>query len=408
MPFGRPVVGWLVAAGVCAATTVGLNWKTVRDPDRARTAPASSYEREPLLLSFNDTEPFLRHLDAAAAAIGHGRLVFPVSDYDCPVSFLALGGAVRAATDWPGRRVLNLFALVALFLTGLSAYGLFRELDADPALALVAAVGFQTANVAFYYPYMGHLHCAQLQWVPASVWALAAVLRTGRWSAAVALGLVMGFQVLSSPYYTLYLGYFALPAFAAGYWFAARRAGPAPSVPGLVARGGLAVAIALAVAAVYLAPRLGSMPVVHPLDPENGYHVNSVRGFFDPRHPILYLGWGVIGLGVVGLILSRTDPSPAAAGTVAGLYAVCLMILPGVVGSPYWLAYHTLPLLDRTRAPIRLAPFVLLFLLGATALALTRLTAGRPWWVRVAGVGTLVTAVAANWFTSPWVLGPTE
>jgi hypothetical protein len=305
-------------------------------------------------------------------------------------------------------RVMNLFALAAFLLTGLSAYGLFRELDADPAIALVAAVGFQTANFAFYFPTMGHMHCAQLQWVPAAVWALAVVLRTGRWSAAVALGLVMGLQVLSSPYYTLYLGYFALPAFAAGYWLSARRAGVAPSLPGLAAKGCLAVAVALAVAAVYLAPRLGSMPVVHPLDPDNGFHVTSPRGFVDPRHPLLFVGWGVLAMGIAAFLASRGDRTPATAGVRAAFFAVVVMILPGVVGSPYWLAYHVLPLINRTRAPIRLAPFVLLFLLGITAVTLTRLSRGRPVWIRaLAAVGFAMTVIA-NWVASPWVFGPTE
>jgi hypothetical protein len=405
---GRAVLGWLVAVAVCALTTVGLNWDAVAHPDRPRSAPAAAFARETLLLSFNDTEEFLFHLDQSADALRRGCVYVPVTEFDCPVSFLLPGGAVRAVTGWSGLRVMNLFALGAFFLGGLAAYGLFRELGVGPALALAAAVGYQTTNCAFYYPHMGHMNSAQLHWLPAAVWALAVTLRTGKRLPAVTLGAVMGCQVLSSPSYTLYLTYFVLPAFAIGYWRAAGRAGRGLPIALLLRRGGLAVVVALGLAAFYLVPRLGAMPKVFPLDPENGYHVTAVRGFFDPCHPMIYLGWGLIGLGLVGLILSRTDPSPAAAGAVAGLYVVGLMILPGVVGSPLWLAYHTLPMLDRTRAPVRLGPFVLLFLLGVTALALTRLTAGRPWWVRVAGVGTLVTAVAANWFTSPWVLGPSE
>jgi hypothetical protein len=404
----RSVLGWLVAVAVCALTTVGLNWEAVAHPDRQRSAPAVAVAREPLLLSFNDTDEFLFHLDQSTDALRRGHVYVPVTEFDCPVSFLLPGGAVRVVTGWSGLRVMNLFALSAFFLGGLAAYGLFRELGVCSALALAAAVGFQTTNCAFYYPHMGHMNSAQLHWLPAAVWGLAVTLRTGKRLPAVTLGALMGSQALSSPSYTLYLTYFVLPAFACEYWRAAGRAGQGLPLALLLRRGGLAVVVALGIAAFYLVPRLGAMPKVFPLDPENGYHLTSVRALFDPSHPILYLGWRLIGLGIVGVIVSRTDPSPAAAGTVAGLYAVGLMILPGVVGSPLWLAYHTLPMLDRTRAPIRLAPFVLLFLLGVTALALTRLTAGRPRWVRVAGVGSLVVAVAANWITSPWVFGPSE
>jgi hypothetical protein len=405
---GRPAFGWLVAGVVCAATTVGLNWSAITHPDRQRPAPRSSVARETLLLWFNDTDVFLYHLEQSTSAAREGRVYFPVTDFDCPVSFLIPGGVFRAVTDWSGLRVMNVFALGIFFACGMAAYGLLRELGASPLFALTAAVAFQTGNCEFYYPQMGHMNSTQLQWIPATVWALAATLRTGRRGPAVVLGLVMGMQVLSSPSYSLYLAYFVLPAFAFGYWNAGRRAGDKWPIALHLRRAALAVAVAFGLAAFYLLPRFTALPHTFPLDPDNGYHVTSLRGLIDPRHPMLFFGWGVIGLGAVSLVLSRLDRSPATVGIVTAFYAALVMILPGVVGSPYWLAYHTLPLMDRTRAPIRLAPFVLLFLLAIIALALTRLTAGRPVWVRATAAGSFMLAVAANWFTSPWIFGPTE
>ncbi|HEY2785254.1 MAG TPA: hypothetical protein VGJ05_09790 [Fimbriiglobus sp.] len=408
MPLARPVFGWLMAGTVCALTTVGLNWKTVTHLDRERSAPAASLARETLLLWFNDTDVFLYHLERSTEAVRQGRVYFPVTDFDCPASFLLPGGLLQAATGWSGLRVMNAFALAAFFLCGLAAYGLFRELGADRLLALVAAVAYQTGNCEFYYPYMGHMNSTQLQWIPAAIWALAATLRTGRWTPAGVLGLVMGVQALSSPSYTLYLAYFILTAFAIGYFLAARRAGVGQPPLRLLFRAVLAVAVALGVAAFYLVPRLDALPHTFPLDPDNGYHVTSLHGLVDPCHPMLFFGWGILVLGIFAVGASRSDGTPATVGTRTALYAAILMILPGVVGSPYWLAYQTLPLMDRTRAPIRLAPFVLLLLLSVTALTLTRLTVGRSWWVRWAAGGTLALAVAANWAMSPWIFGANE
>jgi hypothetical protein len=353
-----------MAVAVCAGMGALVFRAALRHPERPVAGSEESMARYPLLWAFSDAEEFREHLRAAAEGIAQGRVVFPVSDYDCPVGFLLPMGALVAATGADLTTVMTGFAVGTNILAGLTAFGFMRALGVRVGLALAAGVGYQTAPYALYFPAMGHLHCAQLQWMPLVLWAGLRVVQQGTWRTAVGLGLAMGLQVLSSPYYTLYVAYFALPVLAGVWWWKAEP--PKPKLPRLVLCVGLAVAVAVGVALVYLLPRLGHLPRKYPLDANNGYHLTTLKSLWDPWHPLVFLGpaaW----LGVISAVCWRAGRSVEFSATLAAATVVGLMLLPGVPGSPYWAAYHTLPMLDHTRAPVRLAPLLNLLLLAAGA-----------------------------------------
>lgn len=401
---------WPAAALALAAATLALHPVAALRPDAPLPIPAEVPKRVPDVNEAGDLSQFCDHLDLAAEAAARGTLYFPVSDFDCPVTFLASGGAVKAMTGWSSVRVVNLFALVSLWLGGLAAYALYREVGADGPVAAAAAAGLVGSNWLAQAHQRSHLNNVQLVWMGLAFLAVARLSRPGAgWRPLLVLGLAMGGQILSSPTYTLYLTYVGLPAFVLGWWLTRwRQAGvPRAEVGRFAGRVLAAAVLAGAVSAFYLAPRVGQLSTAYPPPFLYGVVFEKFIDLFEPAHPNLFVGLPLFVLGVLAVNWCVRQPRPGTVAMTATLAATASMTLPAVAVTPYWVLYHTMPLMDRIRNPIRFMPFVLMMLLGLVAVHLTACTDGkRPAYRWLAAVGLLAALAGGNWLVSPWYYAP--
>ena len=393
---------WVPALVLFAAATVLLNWRTVRDLNTQRPAPEPSTLRYAGVMTANDTLAFSFHLTTSTEAVKRGTVYFPLSDFDCPITFLVPGGLLQWATGWPPIRVINVFTLVAVFLNGVAAFGLMRSGGAAGPVAAIAAVGYMAPNFVLYSQHMGHMNYVQVQWIAFTFWGLLATVRAGAgWWPAVGLGLAMGLQLLSSPSFALYLAYVALPLFAVTHWCVAPR--PRPQLLGLALRGTVAVAVALAVAGAYLFPRMGAMPGRFDV-PGPSFTWNHLGELFDPAHPTLFVGVGLFALGVLAGRWCCSNRSPAVAAALVTMCVATLCMLPAISGTPYWALREYAPLFDRMRVPTRFIPIVILMLLAPISWYLTA-SAERRTWATWGYAALLFLALLCNWLLSSWVCG---
>ncbi|QEL15560.1 hypothetical protein [Limnoglobus roseus] len=390
---------------VLALAALIANRQILSRPDAAFPAPAAAWERYGNTVQWNDTDIFATQLDESAAALRSGRLHFPLSDYDCPVTFLVAGGAVKILTDWPTVRILNFFALACMFVSGLAAFSLFRLFGAALLPATVTAVAYQTSNFVLYSHQQGHMHNVQLLWIPLAFISLTLMLRQpNHWWPAVSLGAAMGCQVMSSPSLTLYLSYVALPVFVVAYQLARWRRGEGSwrDLGLLAVRGLLAVAVAVMVSAVYLIPRVSNLPrhFPRPLSTVHPFVLYDPAFLLDSAHPMLFLGWPLVIAGVLAVAWWWGNRTPELTAVVATGAAAFLMMVPARFGMPYWFFWRYAPMGDHLRVPNRFFPIFFLMLLAGVAIYLTRRWPGsaRPAAVLFAAV------VVGNWLTSPWML----
>jgi len=387
-----------------AVTTVAFHARTLRSLDDAPTAPARAWAVYGNTIQWNDTDQFAEYLEASANALRTGRIYFPVSEYDCPISFLVPCGVIRIVTGWPPIRIMNLFTIVSTFLSGIAAYLLFRKFDARIGPAFVAAVGYQTANFTVYSHQQGHMQYIQFAWMPMAISALLTLLRqSSRWRPALWLGLVMGGLILTSPSWTLYLGYVALPVFALTYILAAHRSKIIAEVGRLLIRGGLAVAVTVVVAAFYLIPRMNNLPrhFPRPLSDVFAFVLYDPSLLVDSAHPMLFLGWPLIIVGIFAVVWWRQNRTPELNAVVATGLAAFVMMFPARFGMPYWLFWKFAPMGDHLRVPARFFPIFLIMLLTLISVYLSRRWASS--WKPAA---CLFTALAlGNWLASPWLIG---
>ena len=146
------------------AGTVVAHWRTATHLDTPKIAPAQAWSRYSTTVRWDDNEEFASVLEQSAESLRSGKLLVPISDFDCPLSFLLPGGLVILATDWPPMRVMNLFGATATFLSGVAAFALFRRLGAAVAPACVTALGYQTMNFVCFSQQQGHMNYVQLMW----------------------------------------------------------------------------------------------------------------------------------------------------------------------------------------------------------------------------------------------------
>jgi hypothetical protein len=405
----RTALEWAAVAAFLAAATAALHPNAVLRPDDPPAYPAE-VRRLADFFPEGDLPHFVEYLEQSADALRRGRVEFHVGEFDCPPTFLLPGAAVRVLTGWPPVRVVNAFALVGFWVGGLAAYGLFRDLGANGPTAAVAAAGLVGCNYLASAHHWGHLNNTQLAWMGFAFWATARLCRPGAgWRPAAGLGLAMGLQVLSSPSYTLYLAYAGLPAFAAGWWAVRWRRGEATRAEAgrFAAKLAAAVFLAAAVAAFYLVPRLGNPspsyvpPVLGPVA------FQKFVDMTDPAHPVLFIGFPLVVLGTLAVNWCCRHPRPETIALTATLGTAWAMTLPAVPGTPYWLMYHTMPLVDRVRTPVRFAPMALMMLLGLVAVYLSAWADGRRPAARwLAGGGLLAALLGGNWLVSPWYYAP--
>jgi hypothetical protein len=285
-------------------------------------------------------------LTSTATALREGKIYIPISDFDCPPTYLLPAGIVLLFTGWPPLIVHNLFFLVVFFFNGLFAFAFLRTLSKHLGLALLGALSYQGCNFVFWSHHMGHMNNIQLQWIPLiclAVWQLLSSGKGFRW--AVLLGVGMGLQVLSSPYYTLLLCFATLPVFVLVYL------GIAPRQRLLTAEYLIRFALQL---------------------------VLAVRWWYD-------------------------QPRPLTSAVGITMFVSLAMMLPAVPGTPFWFFYHLVALANRLRVPLRCFPIFHLMLISLTTLYLDHVFRHLSSIRKIMlAVGILLTLVGLNWLASPW------
>lgn len=402
---------WLLAAVVAAASTVVFNVEVLRHLDERRAVdPAVMAHNPSINKKDTDTPEFFRLLEISASSLRQWRVFVPTGDFDCPLDYLVLGGLAMNLTGWEPLPVHNLFFLVVFFLNGFCAFAFLQSLLRHISLALAGSVVYQTCNYAFSAHFIGHMHSVQMQWIPLVFWAVYGMLRTQSgwgWRWVLLLGVCMGLQVMSSPYYTLFLSFVALPVFTLVYLAASFRAGALAGRD--LARFGvrliLSALLAGLVSGVYLLPRFGTLPVVYGPPTWRASALAHYLDLLNPNHHALFVGLPVLALSVLAYrwwwLQARPLTSAIAVTSVVGL----LMMLPAIPGTPYWFFYHVAPLATRLRVPMRFFPIFYLMLLTLNALYLDDVFQRLSPWRKVALVTILLlTMLAFDWVTSPWAL----
>lgn len=406
----QPRYTWPIALAIFAVATVGLNLRTVRDLDSQRPFPRETLTEHGHALVCNDTAAFSDHIEQFAnrakespSAIFRRDVYFPVPEFDCPVSFLLPCGLLKWATDWPSVRIINLFTLVVIFLNAVAACGFLRTIGVSAPAAVAAATTYMCPNFVLYAQHMGHMNYVQLQWIAFAFWGLAATLRPGAgWRPAVGLGLAMGFQLLSSPSFSLYLAYVGLPVFVLAYWLTPSPTGRPKLIP-LALRGFVAVAIALVVSAPALIPRFALMPSTHHV-PGPAFTWANFSNVIDPAHPTVYVGIPLLILGLLALIWLARARTPVGFAMLATLVVAAACMLPDDTGKPFWVLREYAPLFDRMRVPTRFFPIAFLMLLGLVASAMTW-AEGKRLWVGWIFATVLLTLAVSQLFISSWHCG---
>ena len=398
---------WVLAAIILTISTALLNWTLVLHIDQRRTVAPELCEKYRELLDNNETLEFLRLLQQSTDSLREGKVYFRISNYDCPVTYLLAGGVMALTTGWPILLVHNLFFLIVFFLNGVCAYASLKSLGQDSRPALIGALLYQSSNYVFMSHYMGHMHCVQLQWIPLVFMSMFQMARRdSRLGWAALLGTVAGLQVLSSPYYTLYLGFVAVPVFSLVYFVGSSCRGSmtARDLVRFVGHAALAVGVAVLVSCFYLLPRLGSLPQHFTLPLWRPFALDHYLELLDPSDPALFIGLPMFVLSILSLRWWYHRPQLLTSAIVMTMGVSLLMMLPAVPGTPYWFFYHLIPLADRLRVPLRFFPVFHLMLIALATLYLNDVlryhSPVRKWLV---SAGVLVALLIFNWLASPWV-----
>jgi len=424
----------ILATIVLATTTVVFNWNTFLHIDQRREAPSVVAERYNLytryilhtdaylqhpdalripdalaLLTTNDTDAFIYLLIESTTALGKGRFYMPLSNFDLCLTYLLPGSIVLLLTGWPPLVVHNLFFLVVFFLNGLFAFAFLRTLSRHLGLALLGALSYQGCNFVFSSHHLGHMNNIQLQWIPLiflAVWQLLSSERRAlRWT--VLLGVGMGLQVLSSPYYTLFLCFAILPVFVLVYLIIALRQRLLATehlIP-LALQGLLAGTIALLVSLFYIIPRLGTPPRVYSVNAATWrpYVLNDYLELLDPMDPALFIGLPLFVLMILAVRWWYEHSRPLTSAVGMTMVVSLVLMLPAVPGTPFWFFYHIVPLANHLRVPLRCFPIFYLMLISLTTLYLNHVFRDLSSIRRsMVVVGLLSVFVCSNWLVSPW------
>ncbi len=102
--------------------------------------------------------------------------------------------------------VYNLLMFASFVFTGVGMALLVRDLTGSTLAGLVC--GAMAAFLPYRFDHYSHFQLLQMQWVPFALWALHRLLDDGRMRFAVALGVFVGAQGLTSMYNAIFLGTF--------------------------------------------------------------------------------------------------------------------------------------------------------------------------------------------------------
>ncbi|HEY6210687.1 MAG TPA: hypothetical protein VIW45_00315, partial [Vicinamibacterales bacterium] len=163
----------------------------------------------------DDGDPLLNAW--ALAWVAHALPIAPAHIFDANIFYperrtlaysetLLAPAAAAAPLRWIGLGpilVYNIVFLSGFVLSGVGTALLVRRLTGRPAAGIVAGIVF--AFLPYRIDHYAHLQLQQTQWIPVALWALHALVRTGRLRDGVLLGASFALTTMSSVYYGLFL-----------------------------------------------------------------------------------------------------------------------------------------------------------------------------------------------------------
>jgi len=290
----------------------------------------------------------------------------------------------------PTSRVLPAVLLVQFAIAGIGMYLLAAELGTRTWIAFIAGLAFQFTGMTMAGVYSGHDgRIIVATFAPLVFFLLHRGMRTGSWSAFIALGATLGFAMLS---FQIQSAYYLLLAAAVWTLFCAFRFREVtwPVVGARLGKALLSVGFAFALAAVNFLPFVDyvaesprgavggrgyeyatsfSMPPAE----ISGLAVPEQQGFLQTYHGksyfkqhTEYVGAFVMGLLLLGLVFSRRNRYWL---FFSGVALVALTISLGGYTPIYKLYFNFLPGTNKFRAPS-----ISFFLVGMSLVIMAALT----------------------------------
>ncbi len=231
------------AAAVFAALTILLTWPQVVQLGSVSTHMDSLFN--------------LWRLAWIAHAIGAGRSLFeaniywPEHDTFAYSDAMLVEGVIAAPMLWagvPAPIALNLLVLGTFMFSGLAAWALVRHLTGSWAAGIVAGVIF--AFTPFRFDHYGHFELLWSGWMALAVLALVRAFEEGRFRWALATGLLLALQTLSSIYYGVFLAV-VLAGLAVALWVSKPGGLRRRAIAGFACGGVVAAALLLPYAQPY-------------------------------------------------------------------------------------------------------------------------------------------------------------
>ncbi len=263
---------------------------------------------------------------------------------------------------------LNTVILVSFVATALAMHALVRRWTGSVAAAVAATIAFTFAPWRID---LGRPYLLQMQYVPLLLLLLDRALDRGSIRSAMAAGLVLGLQILTS-FWVGYMSVVAVTLYALMHLAASAGRWPRTTWRAAVLVPLAAVPIVLpAVIAYANAAMRAALPAA---DPQSKLLATTSLLVGTPGAVIeRYVGWGTLVIAILGCLgIVRAAPIERRRLIALGLCAVVGLAIaagpPGIAGmSPYaWLAV-LVPGFDRLRAPVRfgaLSGFALSVLAG--------------------------------------------
>ena len=274
---------------------------------------------------------------------------------------------------------LNAVILVSFVGTALAMHVLVQRWTGSRLAAVAAAIAFTFAPWRID---LGRPYLLQMQYVPLLFLCLDRALERGSVGSAVAAGILLGLQILTS----FWVGYMSVVAVT--LFTLVHLAATAGRWPRTTWRAAIVVPIAAlpivlpAVVAYANAARRAALPAADPLSPilATTSLLVGTPGVVIER----YVGWGTVVIAVVGVvgILHAAPVERRRLVALAACAALGLAIAagpPGIAGvSPYaWLA-AVVPGFDRLRAPVRFGALSGFALSALAGYGVARLASASP------------------------------
>jgi hypothetical protein len=405
---------WSASRGLTLATMVlfTVMWAAMTYPQVLHMADGVNDVGDPLLNTW--ALSWVAHqLPFAPAHIFDANIFHPERRTLAYSETLLAPAVVGAPLLWLGAGpvlVYNLLLMAAFVLSGVGTALLVRDLTGRPGAALVAGAIF--AFLPFRFDHYAHFQLQHTEWMPLALWAFHRFLRDHRRRYAVALGLAVGGQALTSMYNALFLG--AYLAVVGGVVLLAGWRQLPQRVGGLLAAVVLAGALASPVAIAHMRAH----DVVGGRSRAEVTSGSAVWTDFLAASPssMLYgtLSPGLGGperhlfLGVLGVALSMVALSPPWSA-VRLAYAAGLLLsvdmARGLNGWTYGVLYEHFFVFQGLRIPSRMTIMIGLSLAVLAGYGVARVLAGvRSRGTRAAVTAALIAVVAIESWSAPFAL----